>query len=83
MNVSIQLELRIDGTAPTGHASVHDEDPRAFSGWVGLVRVVEELVIENSEPESHSMADPQPSPRSVPRHATMPQASTSETLVSH
>ncbi len=52
---SIHLELRIDGTAPIGHATLEGGDPRAFSGWVGLVRAVEELVTE-SEPA----ADPNP-----------------------
>jgi hypothetical protein len=44
--ISILLELRIDGAAPIGHASVEGRDPRAFSGWVGLVRAVEELLNE-------------------------------------
>jgi hypothetical protein len=47
---SIHLELRIDGTAPAGQASLEGCDPRAFSGWVGLVRAVEELVTEDREP---------------------------------
>jgi hypothetical protein len=47
--VTIILELRIDGTAPIGHASMAGGDPRAFSGWVGFVRAVEELVDENCE----------------------------------
>jgi len=32
MSLSIQFEMRIDGAAPTGYASVHGRDPRAFSG---------------------------------------------------
>ena len=43
---SIHLELRIDGTAPTGQASLEGGGPRAFSGWVGLVSTVEALVNE-------------------------------------
>lgn len=43
---SIQLELRLDGTALTGQACVPGDLPRAFSGWVGLVRVVEDLITE-------------------------------------
>jgi hypothetical protein len=45
--VTIHLELRIDGAAPIGHAAVEGGDPRAFSGWVGLVRTVEELLSED------------------------------------
>jgi hypothetical protein len=45
----IHLELRIDGMAPTGHASLDAGDPRAFSGWVGLVSTVEALVTEDRE----------------------------------
>lgn len=41
---SIQLELRLDGTALTGEACVPGHLPRAFSGWVGLVRAVEDLI---------------------------------------
>ncbi len=43
---TIQLELRFDGAAPTGFARLLDGDPSPFSGWVGLVRAVEELVGE-------------------------------------
>jgi hypothetical protein len=59
MNVSIQLELHIDGAAPIGHASVDDGDPRAFSGWVGLVHAVEELLDEHSDPgEERDLSEP-------------------------
>ncbi|MDA0169398.1 hypothetical protein OJ998_09900 [Solirubrobacter taibaiensis] len=44
--VQIHLELRIDGAAPIGHATLEGGDPRPFSGWVGLVSAVEELVNE-------------------------------------
>jgi hypothetical protein len=50
---TIQLELRLDGTALTGEARVPGDLPRAFSGWVGLVRVVEDLI---NEPVSTSEA---------------------------
>jgi hypothetical protein len=41
----IHLELRFDGAAPTGQIRLGaSDDPRAFSGWVGLVCAVEELV---------------------------------------
>ncbi len=40
----IQLELRFDGTAPTGRVCLSGGDPRGFSGWVGLISVVEELI---------------------------------------
>ncbi|WP_028066451.1 hypothetical protein [Solirubrobacter soli] len=47
----IRLELRFDGAAPTGQIRLEASDePRAFSGWVGLVRAVEELVTETPEP---------------------------------
>jgi hypothetical protein len=45
---SIHLELRIDGTAPAGQASLEGGDPHAFSGWVGLVRAVEDLITEDT-----------------------------------
>jgi hypothetical protein len=47
---SIHIELRVDGTAPTGHVRRGDDDPRAFSGWVGLVNAVEALITETPEP---------------------------------
>ena len=47
--VTIHLELRIDGAAPTGQASIEGGEPRPFSGWVGLVRTVEELLSEDRE----------------------------------
>ena len=47
---SIHLELRFDGAAPTGHLSLEGGGaPRAFSGWMGLVRAVEELVTEETD----------------------------------
>jgi hypothetical protein len=41
---SVHVELRFDGAAPTGQVRLADGEPRAFSGWVGLVCAVEELV---------------------------------------
>ncbi len=49
---SVQVELRFDGTAPIGHVRLADGEPRAFSGWVGLVCVVDELVTEQREGEA-------------------------------
>jgi hypothetical protein len=47
---NIHLELHFDGTAPTGHVRGEDGGaPRSFSGWVGLVRAVEDLVTETRE----------------------------------
>ncbi len=47
----IHLELRFDGSAPIGHVWSDDGgDPRTFSGWVGLVCAVEELVTETRSP---------------------------------
>jgi hypothetical protein len=51
---SIHLELRFDGTAPTGHVTLAGGDPRAFSGWVGLVCAVEDLV--RPEPQAAKSA---------------------------
>jgi hypothetical protein len=42
----IQLELRFDGTAPTGHVCREGGEPRVFSGWVGLVCAVEAAVAD-------------------------------------
>jgi hypothetical protein len=47
---SIHLELRFDGAAPTGYIRLGDDEPHAFSGWVGLVCAVEDLVSEDNEP---------------------------------
>lgn len=41
---NVHVELRFDGSAPTGHVRLEGSPPRAFSGWVGLVSAVEELV---------------------------------------
>jgi hypothetical protein len=49
---SVHVELRFDGTAPTGQVRLAGGEPRAFSGWVGLVCTVEELVTENREDEA-------------------------------
>jgi hypothetical protein len=48
--LSVHVELRLDGTAPTGHVRVADGEPRPFSGWVGLVCAVEALITEKPEP---------------------------------
>jgi len=47
---TLHLELRLDGEAPTGHARLAGGQPRPFSGWMGLVRAVEELITEDREP---------------------------------
>jgi hypothetical protein len=47
---TIRLELRMDGAAPTGQARLDGEEPRSFSGWVGLVNAVEALITETREP---------------------------------
>jgi hypothetical protein len=57
---SIHLQLRIDGTAPVGQASLNGGDPRAFSGWVGLVRAVEDLVTEDREVSGINLGSAQP-----------------------
>jgi hypothetical protein len=44
---SVHIELRFDGSAPTGNVRMADGEPRSFSGWVGLVCAVEELVTED------------------------------------
>ena len=46
---SLRLVLRFDGAAPTGHVCPDGGVPREFSGWVGLVRAVEELVTDDDE----------------------------------
>lgn len=43
---TLHVELRFDGSAPTGHVRLPDGEPHAFSGWMGLVGAVEELVTE-------------------------------------
>jgi hypothetical protein len=47
---SLHLELRYDGAAPTGQVRLDDGEPHPFSGWVGLVCAVEDLVAETPEP---------------------------------
>jgi hypothetical protein len=54
----LHLELRLDGAAPTGQVCPDGGAPRAFSGWVGLVRVVDELV--GGEPGPISAPAPAP-----------------------
>ena len=47
---NLHLELRYDGAAPTGQVRLDDGEPHTFSGWVGLVCVVEDLVTATREP---------------------------------
>jgi hypothetical protein len=54
--MEIHLELSIDGTAPTGHATLESGEERVFSGWVGLVRAVEELVAASAQ-APHRLAE--------------------------
>ena len=53
MNVthSLHLELRFDGAAPVGHVCLAGGEPHAFSGWVGLVSAVDDLVPRDREPQ--------------------------------
>jgi hypothetical protein len=40
----LHLELRFAGATPVGHVSLDGGDPRAFSGWLGLVNAIDDLV---------------------------------------
>jgi hypothetical protein len=39
----IQIELRLDGSMPTGVATGADGGTREFTGWVGLMSAVDAL----------------------------------------
>jgi hypothetical protein len=39
----ICVELELDGWSPTGHATLVGGDTRSFSGWLGLMAVVDQL----------------------------------------
>jgi hypothetical protein len=41
---TIRLELRLEGDSPNGRASAAGEEPRAFSGWIGLVSALDLLL---------------------------------------
>jgi hypothetical protein len=47
--LTVYVELRFDGAAPTGHVCLPEGGPRAFSGWMGLVCAIDELVTESPE----------------------------------
>jgi len=44
----IQIELRLDGSLPTGFAMRPDGGTRAFTGWVGLMSAVDALTDDGS-----------------------------------
>jgi hypothetical protein len=44
----IRIELRLDGSSPTGRASSVRGGTREFSGWVGLMSAVDALVANGS-----------------------------------
>jgi hypothetical protein len=48
----IQIELELDGTSPTGHATLVGGETRTFSGWVGLVSTVDALIGRDDESEA-------------------------------
>jgi hypothetical protein len=39
----IQIEMRLDGSMPTGTATGPSGSPRDFTGWVGLMSAVDAL----------------------------------------
>ena len=39
----IHIELRLDGSSPTGRATTANGETRTFSGWLGLVSAVDAL----------------------------------------
>ena len=47
---NLHLELRFDGAAPVGHVCLAGGEPLAFSGWVGLVSAVDDLVPRTASP---------------------------------
>jgi hypothetical protein len=44
----IHIELRLDGSSPTGRATAASGETRTFSGWLGLVSAVDALVAEEA-----------------------------------
>jgi hypothetical protein len=47
---NLHLELRFDRAAPVGHVCLAGGEPHAFSGWVGLVSAVDDLVPRTASP---------------------------------
>ncbi len=48
--ILIDLELELDGSSPAGTASLVGGETRTFSGWIGLVSAVNDLVREDDGP---------------------------------
>jgi hypothetical protein len=44
----IHIELRLDGSSPTGRATTANGETRTFSGWLALVSAVDALVAEEA-----------------------------------
>ena len=42
--VTITIELSLDGDAPAGHACLDGGVVKEFSGWIGLVAALDEIV---------------------------------------
>ena len=40
----IELDVRVDGDEISGHACKGDGKPKPFSGWLGLIGVLDELL---------------------------------------
>jgi hypothetical protein len=50
--VRILLDISVDGDAIVGHTTVGVSEPRPFSGWLGLIGVLDAIL------ESGTVTDP-------------------------
>jgi hypothetical protein len=51
--VRILLDIDVDGDAIVGHTTVGVSEPRPFSGWLGLIGVLDAIL------ESRTVTDPE------------------------
>ena len=42
----IAIDVRVDGDQITGHAGDGKDEPRPFSGWLGLIGALDRLLVD-------------------------------------
>lgn len=53
---TIVIKLRLEGELPAGRAIGDDEVERPFTGWLGLMAVVQALIADEQAPPSGRLA---------------------------
>jgi hypothetical protein len=57
---TVVLRVWLDGELPVGCAIADDREERSFTGWLGLMAVVQAVIVEDEGERLHTVAEVDP-----------------------